>query len=147
MISDITNFHAAILHLDPTVPFEERVRCGGFDYVNPCITPKRFPLTGSGWRQLVILEADAKVTSEAMLGRIEAAGVQPATLDDALALAAQYQEFCSRNPVVFLGTIWRDPIGLLRVPVFTASDGRRSLSLFWFGRVWSKCSFAVVGAL
>jgi len=140
----------------PTVPLAEQIRHGNYNYANPDITDANFSLTiPAGKREVVLYDPRGYVSSETMIARMKADGCRPATFDDALAMGIQYPDRQRQNPIVFLGTAWRDPGGDRRVPVLGVWDGSRALSLYcfgerglgliWFDAGWSGlCRFAVV---
>ena len=126
------------LNLDPKVPLAEQVRLGNYDYANPAFTtPGNFSLTlPAGKREVILYDPHGSVSSEEMIRRMKAEHCIPATLDDALAMGIQFPERQRTNPIVFLGTIWCDGIGLRHVPVLNFWYGRRELNLSWFDDVW-----------
>lgn len=126
------------LDLDPKVPLPEQIRRGNYSYVDPAITPEHFTLTLSGKREVVLFDdPHGTVFSKEMIARMKQEGCVPATLDDALAMGAQFPDRQCQNTIVFLGTVWPDPRSRRRVPVLGKWVGRRMLSLFsGFGGGW-----------
>ncbi len=133
------------LVLDPSVPLEEQVQRGNYNYANPAITQEHFSLTLSGGCEVVLFDPHGTVSSEEMVRRMKQDGYVPATLDDALAMGTQFPERQRQNPIVFLGSVWRDGDGSRRVPVLFDWSGERGLGLGWFVYGWSvRCRFAAV---
>jgi hypothetical protein len=124
------------LAFDPTIGIGEWVRRGNYTRPNPDINERNFKLTLSGTRKIVLYDPKGAVSSDEMIRRMKADGYKPAGIDDALAMGAQFPERQRQNPIVFLGTTWRDPDGLQHVPVLSGWCGGRRLGLDWFDFVW-----------
>jgi hypothetical protein len=122
--------------LDPTVSLDEQIKAGNYGYVNTLYKARNFKLTLAGSREIVLFDAGGSVTSETMIARMKAEGFIPATLDDALAMGAKYPTRQKKNPIVFLGTVFRGPGDGRRVPVLGNGDGKRGLNLNWFDDDW-----------
>lgn len=133
------------LTFDPTVPFDGQVVRGKYDRVNPHITSEHFKLTLSGSHEVVLFDPRGTVSSQEMVARMKRDRYVPATLDDALALGATHPERQRQNPIVFLGSIWRNPDGDRRLPVLLEWHDLRELALLRFDGGWlDRCRFAAV---
>ena len=142
-----TQFETFVLNLPgPTIPLEEQIRRGNHKYSNPAINAGNFQLTiPAGKREVVLYDPRGYVSSEEMIRRMEADGYKPATLDDCLAMGAQHPDRQRQNPIVFLGSVWCDPVGYRHVPVLDDWGGVRLLLLCWFDDGWSDvCRVAAV---
>jgi hypothetical protein len=122
--------------LDPTIGMAEWVRRGNYEYANPDIRERNFKLTPTGTREVVLYDPKGAVSSEEMIRRMKADGYKPAGIDDCLAMGAQFPERQRQNPIVFLGSVWRGPVGGQLVPVLYGWRGRRKLGLGWFDGGW-----------
>lgn len=129
-----------VLNLDPTIPLEEQIQRGNYDYINPNFNTCNFQLTLSGKREIILYDPRGSVSSEEMIRRMGADGRVPATLDDAVAFGVQFPDRQRENHLVFLGTIWS---GARRVPALSDWYFGRGLCLCLFGRGWGDgCRFA-----
>lgn len=124
------------LDLDAAVSLTKWIKRGHYDYVNANYTPENFRLTLSGRRKIALIDPRGCVSSREMIRRMKHEGLVPATLDAALAFCVAYPERQRHNPLVFLGTVWRDPSGNRRVPVLFGCDNKRKLHLGWFDQEW-----------
>lgn len=122
--------------LDPTVSLPDQIKAGNYGFVNSLYTAENFTLTLTGERDIVLVDPRGFVSSEAMIARMKADGFVPATIDDCLAFGTTFPERQRKNPIVFLGTVFRVPYGYRHVPVLGHWRGERGLILGWFGFDW-----------
>jgi hypothetical protein len=124
---------------DPKVSLKELISKGGYGFVDPAITDQNFKLSIEGKRD-VVLYADLGdyLSSDQIIRCMEKDGYLPATLDDALAMGAMVPERQRENPILFLGTTWRDTEGHPRIPVLDVLQGGRGLDLPWFRSGWGN---------
>lgn len=131
--------------IDPSVRLAEQIRCGNYVYVNASIKPKNFTLTlPAGEREVVLFDPHGYASSDEVIACMKRDEYVPATLDDALAFGATYPDRQRRNPIVFLGTMWRSPGGN-GIPMLSVRRRGRVLNLGWFEYNWyNHCRFAAV---
>jgi hypothetical protein len=133
------------LTLDSAVSVSEMIRRGNYGYVSDDYAPANLNLTLTGPREVVLFDSKGSVYSKEMIARMKAEGYVPATIDDALAMGAQFPDRQKENAIVFLGTTWAAPGRDRHVPVLSRWEARRELQLHWFGHVWhARCRFAAV---
>jgi hypothetical protein len=122
------------------------IKAGRYDWANPNITDKHFPVTPGDTDvviELVHLNRDA--SSDDVLAELERRGLRPATLPELLAFGATYPEQQREFPIVALGSVWQLWDGGRLVPYPWGDSLERDLNLNWFDRWWSaRCRWAAV---
>lgn len=118
--------------------FDEMLKAGNYDYVNPYITEKHFRLDDEGKTEedIFILHFNRTMTSEQAIAEMDKQGLRPATFTNALYFGARYPEEQRMYPIVFLGSSWVDSQGDQNVSYLDVIDGKRKLDLDWSGRDW-----------
>lgn len=142
----LTNFFAEVFEeywvtIDPTVPFEERIKRGGYNSVNSNITAANFKLRLKTpvRRKIVLYDPKNYVSSEEMVRRMAQNGDRRPTFDDVVAFGEQFPERQRKNPLPFLleeDDLFQDSLGRLRVPVLGGWSGGRGLGLDGWARGW-----------
>lgn len=126
---------------------EELVRAGNYNYANPDINSRNFPVrpTNCGMREIVLLEFDHDPTSEEVLAEAKKQDLERPVYEDALYFGVEHPEVQRERPVVFLHEPWRNPHGGRYVLYLWSSAGYRRLGLDCFdGRWYRVCRFAFV---
>jgi hypothetical protein len=143
----LTNFFAEVFEeywvtIDPTVPFEERIKRGGYDGVNSNITAANFKLRLKTpvRRKIVLYDPKNYVSSEEMVRRMAQNGDRRPTFDDVVAFGEQFPERQRKNPLPFLleeDDLFQDSFGRLLVPVLDEWDDERKLVLYDWAGGWN----------
>ena len=117
---------------------EELVRAGNYNYADPGINSRNFPVRPAkrGVREIVLLEFDHDPTSEEVLAEAMKQNLDRPVYEDALYFGVEHPEVQRERPVVFLHEPWRYPGGYLSVLYLWSSAGHRELYLSWFGSRW-----------
>jgi hypothetical protein len=122
---------------DPKISLKDQISNGGYLFVDPAITDQNFKLSIGGKRDLVLYTNPGDyLLPDEIIRCMNDDGYLPATLDDALAMGATFPEWQRQNPIIFLGTTWRDTEGHAHVPVLDVLHGGRGLDLPWFQSGW-----------
>lgn len=136
------------VEIDYNDTFEQRLGAGRYDWKNPHIKEKNFPVKSKGKvnRVLELVHFGKFMSTEAVLAAIDAQGYRPATIEELLAFGAKYPELQREFPIVELGSVWRDWDDDLSVAYLVRDGSRRNLGLGrvedgWYGRF----RFLVVG--
>ncbi len=108
---------------------------GKFDYVNPDITEKHFPVQADDERkkEYKLYHFGKSISSEDAIKEMEKDGYVPATLRDML----QWEEWNGEDWVVALGSVWRGSFGYRNVPFLYWRGCGRKLILHWFVYDWN----------
>ena len=117
-----------LVDVDYNIPLEEAIRRGRYDDLDPRITARHFPgLPIEPARKVIrLIDMGYRAPTGEILGEIEEAGLQPATIWELLALGAQHPLEQRTRVIVALGTFW-NTMFRRRVPLLGHSDVRR----FW----------------
>lgn len=119
---------------------EELVAAGQYAYAHSCVITENFPVrdvTGTGVRDVTLLEFDCELTSEEALAQASELGLDRPTYEDALYFGIQYPEVQRERPVVFLHEPWFGYFGRRDVLCLWTNAGRRELGLEGFDDGWS----------
>ncbi len=121
---------------------EDLIKSKELDYVDSYITEENFPPQEIRKGEYKLFHFD-RVTSEEATEEIKKQGFEPANIHELLSW-----DWDGEGTVVALGSVWRDPHGLRRVPSLDHWHGERKLLLGWFGSRWNaRCRFLAVRAL
>ena len=119
---------------------EQMIAAGRYDWKNPDITEKHFPIPPSkrGKEEVAIelVHFDRNMESDEVLRELDKAGLRSAELPELLAFGAAHPEKQREFPIVALGSVWQDRSGDRDVPYLWSNSGRRLLHLSWLGRRW-----------
>lgn len=135
--NDIVNFHSysVIVNYDLTV--EQLIKAGGkFNWVNDNITSSHFPSSEKGIAEVLIYLANFTrlIRSGDVIKELDRQGLRPATLKELLALGVARPDLQRIDPIVALGSKWRDSGGRVGVPCLDGDGGCRRLVLaLWRG--------------
>jgi len=141
----LTNFYPVIVD---DINVEEAIRQGKYDWINPAITSKNFPMKewGKAEFKVELIHFDHQISVGKALKELDLIGYRPAGLRKLLALGCQYPEVQREFPIFALGSIFWD--GMYRheyVPYLYGSDQDRILSLYWLKNFFGEgCRFEVV---
>jgi hypothetical protein len=119
-------------------PLPEAILAGGYDWVDPDITVRHFPVLGSGARalELEIVHFGRPVPAAELLAELEDRGLRPALLEELLAFGALHPESEREHPILALGSTWRRGPGLEAAVYLDGRRGRRNLALYWIEGDW-----------
>jgi hypothetical protein len=119
---------------------EELVAAGGYAYAHSCVTSENFPARHFGGmqaREIVLLEFDQEVTSEAVIAAAIRLGLERPMYEDALYFGIAYPDVQRVRPVVFLHDPWFGFFGRRDVVCLWSNAERRELGLEGFDDRWS----------
>ncbi len=141
-------FHAAAnvftLPVNSALPLAEAIAAGKYDWVNPDITPDRFPIFGEATVEVEMrfVHFNCAMESDNVLKELDQAGLRPATLAELLAFGAKYPDKQREFPIIALGSVWQDRYGDRNVPGLWNDASVRRLRLNWFDSGWDEdCRF------
>ncbi len=135
-------FPGYTVSVDYDCPIEQLVKDGKYYWSHYDITTHYFPSTEKGEAQIKIylMNFGRQISSEDAIREMATQGLRPATLKELLVLGATQPELQCSNPIVALGSTWRDPTDqdVQDVPYLDGRDSsRRILSLFLFESDWN----------
>lgn len=96
--------------LDVTVNYDsslaDMIAAGHYYYINRNITAERFPVKGSGSKELAVklIHFNRRISSEGAVKEMNKMGLRPATLEELLAFGAKYPDMQRGFPIVALGS-------------------------------------------
>lgn len=135
------SFPTITVTVDHSLSVEEMVAAGRYDWANESITQEHFSHDRAGGKQEVvvhIVQYDKWMSSEDVERDFDSRGLRVATNAVVLALGAQCPELQRENPIVGLGSRWRDPFDFVYVPVLREIGGERELNLSWYEGPWRQ---------
>jgi hypothetical protein len=140
----------SIITVDYGKSLQEMIASGHYDWINDDITPKRFPITGSGTAQLEVklFHFDWHISSEGAVGAIKADDAhnpwEPAKIEHLLAYGAKNPDEQRKYPIIALGSV-AEVGGSRGVSYLCRLGVRRSLNLGGWVNVWDgRCRFLAV---
>lgn len=116
---------------------KEMITAGEYDWVNPEITPERFPITGTGENKLKaeIIHFNCDMSSEDVVAKLDKVGLRPGSIEELLAFGATFPDMQRKFPIVALGSSARVD-GRRRVAFLYGGDSGRGLNLDYWGDGW-----------
>lgn len=123
----------------------ELITRGKYDWVNPSITPARFPVTEiPELKDEKLFNFDRNISTEDAKAKMDKEGYRPATMAELLVYGAKNPEAQRKNPIVALGSVAQvgsfDYVGVLVV-----NGSERKLGLDYVGGDWDVgCRFLAV---
>ena len=117
---------------------EQLIVAGHYDFMNPFITPKYFPLQGKGKEQLVVavVTIDRSMSSEGVIAYLVEQGLRPATVAELLTFGAAFPDEQRKHEIVALGSV-AEVDGRRNVPCLYEVGAWRLLYLDWWDGGWS----------
>src|SRR6266852_8848440 len=117
---------------------QEMIHAGKYDWVNPNITAKNFPIARKGTTQLAIelVHFRRPMKTPEILQELDAKSLRPTDLPELLALGATYADISWQFPVVALGSVWQFFSGRRYVPALWGISRGRNLRLYWWDFRW-----------
>lgn len=115
------------------------IKAGKYDWVNQDITAEHFPIKGEGESKLNLefFHFNRIMESDEVFAEMDEAGYRPATIEELLALGAQYPEEQRKYFIVALGSVWQRPHGYRVVPCLWSDVRERNLNLNWLDNRWN----------
>ena len=138
---NVATIATASVSVDYSKSLQDMIATGHFDWVNENITPKRFPIKGTGVVELEtkVFHFDRFISSKDAVAAIKADDTQnpwePAPIEALLAYAAKHPDEQRQYPIVGLGSVARLH-GDRCVPFLNHFGARRDLGLHWWVDVW-----------
>ena len=124
---------------------EQVVVAGGYNYANPNINSKLFPMRRrAGKRDIVLVPMPSDFTLEEALAKLVELNLDRPTYEDGLFLGEQHPEKQMERPIMFP----HEPVVVGGVPGVVdrwSRGGGRRLNLDWAGRRWD--SFVLVAGV
>lgn len=136
--------------VDYSRPLDQAIAAGKYGYVNPDITSANFPLrrgspeggpiTGTGKVDIEIILVDfgCDISSDDAEKELAVMGLEPVGIEHATAFGEKYPDVQRERPIVFLGSVWSDASGGIRVPYLGGWDGGRGLYLSFQYDEWGR---------
>jgi hypothetical protein len=131
------------LFVDYTRPLAEMIKEDGrFDWVNPDITEKDFPVNRrtNGEVEMKLFHFNRAISSNQAIQEMKKEGYRPAELPEGLAYAKANPDEQRKYPIVILGSVWRQFGGSCYVPCLCSDSGGRLLNLEVAGDNW-QCNY------
>lgn len=124
--------------VDYNESLKDMISAGKYDWVNPGITEKNFPVKGTGKSEVEveIVHYNKAMTSEQVFADFKAHGLKPAPVEVGLALGKDRPDLQREFPIVMLGSVWQSLRGDRRTPFLWGGAGARDLSLNYFDEDW-----------
>jgi len=120
--------------VDYTKSLKEMIKAGKYDRVNDDITSNRFPIKGSGQKEveITLFHFNRVISSDNAIAEMAKAGYRPVLSEELLTLGAAEKELQKQFPIVALGSLWQSCVLSL------SWDGcGRCLVLDFFEHSWS----------
>jgi hypothetical protein len=132
--------------VDYTRSVEEMVRVGEYNWSNPDINRKNFPLQIRGKIEVKVglIRFNRYVASDEVLRELDKQGLRAATLPELLSLGEQHPGLQRQFPVVALGSVWHRRCEDRRVACLWGHSDCRKLGLDWLESRWYGFGFAAV---
>lgn len=117
---------------------ENMIKAGGYDYVNPDITAKRFPLEVSGSEEIEtrLVHFGRDISTDAVLAELEKLGLRAATIEELLAFGAANPALQRQFPIAALGSVCVDSDEDRCAPYLNEDLSKRDLGLYWIDYDW-----------
>lgn len=136
--------------VDYGLSLSKMIELGKYDWFNDDITDKHFELQGAGQHEveLVLVHLNRNATTKEVLEHLNSLGLEPAKIEQLLAIGAAYPELQKQFPIIALGSVWVDVNGTRFCPYLDCHGGERRLGLAWSddGIHWNvACRFLAVG--
>ena len=126
---------------------EEMIEAGRYDWKNPDINAKNFPVSGEDTLEanLELVHLNMVAGTKEVETYLEANGLRAATLEELLAFGATYPNIQREFPIVAIGSSWVYPDGDRLVPGLSGDGSERDLFLNWNDGDWlDVCRFLAV---
>ena len=144
---------AASVSVDYAKNLPDMIAAGRYDWTSDDITPKRFPITGTGVVELEtkVFHFNRSISSEDAVAAIKADDKanpwEPAPIEALLAYAAKHPDEQRQYPIIGLGSVV-SVRGCRGVPYLSRRGAGRGLGLGWWGGGWGgSCRFLAVRKL
>jgi hypothetical protein len=143
----------ASVSVDYAKKLPDMIAAGRFDWANSDITPKRFPIKGTGvveW-ETKVFHFNRYISSDDAVTAIKADDKQnpwePAPIEALLAYAAKHPDEQRQYPIIGLGSV-AEVYGYRFVPGLHRSGAGRVLNFGWWDGDWRDgCRFLAVRKL
>ncbi|TSC83630.1 MAG: Uncharacterized protein G01um101413_959 [Parcubacteria group bacterium Gr01-1014_13] len=155
--------------IDYSKSLAQMIVAGKYDYANPDIVEKNFPIqrpnasegdiqsSGNPYRtlgiqndnntEIVLVHLKKVVTTTEVLAHMDKLGLRPARIEELLAFGEKYPKKQLEFPIVALGSVWVYSDQLRHVACLDRNGSERDLNLDWGNPAyaWSEvCRFAAV---
>lgn len=131
------------LIVDYSKSLDQMILAGKYDWKNPSITEKNFPLLDGLKGRIFILSGklfifNKKISSNDAIIEMKSLGYRPANLAELLVLGKNYPDLQKKNPIISLGSVWQNTDNRKNVPVIGFQIFKRWLYLRWFDDIWQE---------
>lgn len=147
IVGSVITVKKNILHIIASLSLEERIKRGNYDWTNSDINEGNFPenVSISYNTEYELFHFNRSISSENAIKEIENKGFRPGNLVELLAFGEVYPELQREFPILALGSVWRNSIGLQGIPCLRSDDSKRGLGLNWCDLDWSDhCRFLAI---
>jgi hypothetical protein len=127
-----------VITIDYSLPLDDMIAAGKYDWKNNDITAKRFPVQGLGIVQFEarLFHFDREISSGKAIESITCnASWEPAKIEHLLAFGATYPEEQRQYPIIALGSV-AGVSGDRDVPDLDRLGAERDLDLGWWDGGW-----------
>jgi len=144
--SSSTSLESYPITIDYDQSLADMVAAGKYDWINPDITAKHFPIKGKGTveTERVLVHLNRQATTKQVEEHLAAQDLEPARIEHLLAFGAANPELQREFPIIALGSSWVRPYGFRDVPFLVRDGSERDLLLSWDapGYLWPEsCRF------
>jgi len=128
-----TTLESYPISVDYNLSLVDMVAAGKYDWINPEITAKHFPIKGKGTveTERVLVHLNRQATPKQVEEHLAAQDLEPARIEHLLAFGAANPELQREFPIIALGSSWVRPDGDRDVPCLGRYGSERALRLIW----------------
>ena len=126
------------LTIDYSQSIKSLIKRGDYAWASKNINETNFPSSENGEVKIGVelISFGEDKSSENALKEIKKMGLEPLTLRELLHFGIYYPDFQRENPIVALGSTWRDPCGDVYAPCLNRDGLDRFLHLTWVEGDW-----------
>lgn len=121
--------------LDRSMSLGDMIAAGKYDSVNGHITEKKFPIErqeGKSEVEVILVHFDKVLTTTQVKSEFERRGLQPAKIENLLALGTAHPDLQRDFPIAALGSALQPSGGDLDSPYLGGDGDERDLDLDWY---------------
>lgn len=119
--------------------FKTAVILGDYDWVNPDITPNRFPTNQTEKNAILkaeLIHFNKFLENDDVIKKLGKMGYRPAEFRELLAFGQKYPKVQNNFPVAAIGTIWHDQNKFPYAAYLHSYDSERYLGMYWLVNAW-----------
>ena len=131
MLKKTKNYLTFKIEVDGAKSFQELIEKAKFDWINPDVNEKNFPIKQKTKHIVTIklFNFNRFISSEEVIKNIKKNGFRPAFIEELIVLATNYPDLQKKFPVVALGSMWNKGNNHFTVPEIYWHGPGHSLSI------------------